>query len=146
MSDSSRRMRVTVTGASGLIGTKIVHALRVRGDDVTVLSRDPGRAARALGVPAEACQPAAAPAPAAALAGRDAIVHLAGERVDQRWTDGARRAIRASREAGTRNLVDARRGAEPRPDVLVTASAVGYYGPHGDEVVDETTPAGDDFL
>jgi uncharacterized protein (TIGR01777 family) len=139
-------MRVTVTGASGLIGTKIVHALRVRGDDVTVLSRDPERAARALGVPAEAWQPDAGPAPAAALAGRDAIVHLAGERVDQRWTDGARRAIRASREAGTRNLVDGLRDAEPRPAALVSSSAVGWYGPRGDEVVDESAPAGDGFL
>src|SRR3954447_4582268 len=146
MSDSARHMRVTVTGASGLIGTRLVRALRARGDDVTVLSRNPERAAGALGVRAEAWQPDAAAAPVAALAGRDAIVHLAGERVDQRWTDGARQAIRHSREVGTRNLVDGLRGAEPRPDVLVASAAVGYYGPRGDEVVDESTPAGDGFL
>jgi uncharacterized protein len=140
-------MRVTLTGASGLIGTKLVRALIARGDDVTVLSRDPARASQSLGVPAEAWQPTAGPAPAAALAGRDAIVHLAGERVDQRWSESARRAIRSSRETGTRNLVDGLRGAEPRPDVLVSSSAVGYYGPHGDEVVDESVPGGDgDFL
>jgi len=139
-------MRVTLTGASGLIGTRLVRALTTRGDDVTVLSRDPGRARRALGTAAEAWQPDAGPAPAAALAGRDAIVHLAGERVDQRWTDAAKQAIRASRETGTRNLVDGLRGAEPRPDVLVCSSAVGYYGARGDEVVDESAPAGDGFL
>jgi uncharacterized protein (TIGR01777 family) len=98
-------------------------------------------------VAAEAWQPTAGPAPVAALAGRDAIVHLAGERVDQRWSDSAREAIRVSRELGTRNLVDGLRGAEPRPDVLVCSSAVGYYGPHGDEVVDESTRGGGgDFL
>ena len=140
-------MRVTLTGASGLIGTNLVRALTARGDDVTVLSRDPERASATLGVAAEAWQPTAGPAPLAALAGRDAIVHLAGERVDQRWSDSARQAIRASRELGTRNLVDGLRGTEPRPDVLVSSSAVGYYGPHGDEVVDESTRGGDgDFL
>jgi uncharacterized protein (TIGR01777 family) len=139
-------MRVTLTGASGLIGTKLVRALTARGDDVTVLSRDPARTSAALSVAAEAWQPTEEPAPAAALRGRDAIVHLAGERVDQRWSESARRAIRASREAGTRNLVDGLRGAEPRPDVLVSSSAVGYYGPRGDEVVDEATGPGGDFL
>ena len=139
-------MRVTITGASGLIGTRVVRALTARGDDVTVLSRDPERAAGALGVNAEAWRPTDEPAPAVALAGRDAIVHLAGERVDQRWSDDAKEAIRASREAGTRNLVDGLRGAEPRPDVLVCSSAVGYYGAHGDEIVDESVPAGDGFL
>jgi uncharacterized protein (TIGR01777 family) len=146
MTDSGGGMRVTLTGASGLIGTKLVRALTVRGDDVTVLSRDPARAAQSLGVTAERWEPTEEPAPADALRGRDAIVHLAGERVDQRWTESAKRAIRASREAGTRNLVDGLRGAEPRPDVLVSSSAVGYYGPHGDEPVDESTGAGDDFL
>jgi uncharacterized protein (TIGR01777 family) len=146
MTNSGGGMRVTLTGASGLIGTKLVRALIARGDDVTVLSRDPARTSEALGVAAEAWQPTDEPAPAAALQGRDAIVHLAGERVDQRWSETARRAILASREAGTRNLVDGLRGAEPRPGVLVSSSAVGYYGPHGDEVLDESAGAGDDFL
>src|SRR4051794_18000196 len=146
MTHSEGGMRVTLTGASGLIGTKLVDALKARGDDVTVLSRDPARTSRALGVAAEAWQPTDGPAPVAALSGRDAIVHLAGERVDQRWSASAQRAIRASREIGTRNLVDGLRGAEPRPDVLVSSSAVGYYGAHGDEVVDESTPGGHDFL
>jgi uncharacterized protein len=144
--DHGDGMRVTLTGASGLIGSRLVKALRARGDDVTVLSRDPARATQTLGVPAERWEPLEGRAPAHAFAGRDAVVHLAGERVDQRWTDESRRAILASREAGTRNLVEGLHAAEPRPEVLVSASAVGYYGPRGDEVLDESAAPGDDFL
>ncbi|MEA2324834.1 MAG: uncharacterized protein QOD81_4684 [Solirubrobacteraceae bacterium] len=140
-------MRVTLTGASGLIGSKLVRALAARGDDVTVLSRDPGRAGRALGVRAEGWHPLDEPAPARALEGRDAVVHLAGENVAQRWSDSAKQAIRASREIGTRNLVAGLgAAARERPGALVSSSAVGFYGPHGDEIVDESAPAGDDFL
>lgn len=141
-------MRVTVTGATGLIGTKLVAALSGRGDEVTVLSRDPERARARLGgtVRAVAWDPAAGPAPTAALEGRDGVVHLAGEPVAQRWNDAVRARIRDSRATGTRNLVAGIAAAEPRPRVLVSASAVGYYGPHGDEPVDELTPAGSDFL
>ena len=139
-------MNVTVTGATGLIGTKLVAALEARGDTVTVLSRNPDRAQATLGVPAVGWDPAAGPAPAEALAGRDAVVHLAGEPVAQRWTKKAKEAIRSSREVGTRNLVAGLRAAEPRPHTLVSSSAVGYYGPHGDELVPESTPPGRDFL
>ena len=141
-------MRVTVTGATGLIGPRLVAALRERGDEVTVLTRDPGRAVAALGdVDAVAWpDPTAAPAPVEALAGRDAVVHLAGEPVAQRWNDAVKERIRASREAGTRNLVAAIEAASPRPRVLVSSSAVGYYGKRGDERVPESTPPGDDFL
>jgi uncharacterized protein (TIGR01777 family) len=140
-------MNVTITGATGLIGTGIVRALRARGDVVTVLTRDPDRARGALGdVEAHAWRPLEEPAPAAALSGRDAVVHLAGENVAQRWTDASRRAIRASREIGTRNLVAGLAAAEDRPGVLVSASGIDYYGPRGDEPVTEDTPPGDDFL
>jgi uncharacterized protein (TIGR01777 family) len=139
-------MKVTVTGATGLIGRGLVRALRARGDDVTALSRSPERAREELRVPVHAWRPLDEPAPAAALEGRDAVVHLAGENVAQRWTDASRRAIRDTRETGTRNLVAGLRAARPGPDVLVSASAVGYYGRHGDEVVDEATPPGQDFL
>ena len=140
-------MRVTVTGATGRIGTLLVRELLGRGDEVTVLSRDPDRARAALaGVGAVGWDPMSEPAPAAALAGRDGVVHLAGEDVAQRWSEDAKRRILASRERGTRNLVEGLRAAEPRPRVLVSSSAVGYYGPHGEERVDEDTPAGTDFL
>src|SRR5688500_5183346 len=100
-------MRVTITGATGLIGPRLVRALLDRGDEVTVLSRDPAKARAALpGVEAfEWADPTGEPAPADALSGRDGVIHLAGEPVAQRWSARARQAIRESREAGTRNLV-----------------------------------------
>src|SRR4051794_11458876 len=153
-------MRLTVTGATGLIGRKLVRALTVRDDDVTVLSRDPGRAGEALGVPAVAWDPLAGPAPAAALTGRDAVLHLAGEPVPaaagargggegvlplagepvaRRWTAAAKKAIHDSRQTGTRNLVAGLRAAgADAPRTLVSSSAVGYYGKHGDEEVPES--------
>ena len=133
-------MHITVTGASGLIGAKLVERLRARGDDVTTLSRNPSAPG------AVAWRPEDEPAPAAALNGRAAVVHLAGEEVAQRWSEDAKRRIRSSRELGTRNLVAGIEAADPRPRVLVSSSAVGYYGPHGDERLDEQTPAGSDFL
>jgi uncharacterized protein len=140
-------MRVTLTGATGLIGTRLVGALLASGDDVTVLSRDPDRAREALGaVDTHAWRAPDEPAPAAALAGRDGVVHLAGENVAQRWTGEARRRIHDSREKGTRNLLAGIAAAQPRPRVLVSASAVGYYGNGGDRVLTEDAPPGDDFL
>jgi uncharacterized protein len=118
-------MRVTITGASGLIGQRLAAALRERGDEVTEVTRD---------------------WPAEVLAGRDAVVHLAGEPIAQRWTAASRARIRGSRIAGTRRLVDALRAAEPRPQVLVCASGADYYAKNGDVPVDETGPVGDDFL
>jgi uncharacterized protein (TIGR01777 family) len=142
-------MRVTVTGASGLIGSALVAELRGRGDEVTVLSRNPSRAREALGVEVVGWDPLDEPAPAAALAGSDAVVHLAGENIAQRWSAKAKRAIRESRVTGTRNLLvgleaAAREGEGPR--TLVSGSAVGYYGPRGEEPLDEDSPAGNDFL
>jgi uncharacterized protein len=137
-------MRVTLTGATGLLGGKLIAALQERGDEVTVLTRDPAKAGH--GVEPVAWDPAAGPAPTAALEGRDAVIHLAGEKVDQRWSDGAKRRIHDSREQGTRNLVEGLRATSERPGVLVSSSAVGYYGPHGAEPVPEDTPPGDDFL
>lgn len=139
-------MNITVTGATGLIGTRLVAALRGRGDEVTVLSRRPERASAELGVEAHPWDPLAGPAPAVALSGRDGVVHLAGEPVAQRWNARAKEAIRVSRDLGTRNLVEGMRTSDPRPKVLVSSSAVGYYGGHGDERLDESAPAGSGFL
>lgn len=140
-------MNVTLTGATGLIGTKLVRALRDHGDTVTVLSRSPEKAQARLGVEAVAWDPLTGPAPVAALGGRDAVIHLAGEPVAQRWNDEVKRRILESREVGTRNLVAGLAAAgTDGPKALVSSSAVGYYGKHGDEPVPESTPAGDDFL
>jgi uncharacterized protein (TIGR01777 family) len=141
-------LKITLTGATGLIGPRLVRTLKQRGDEVTVLSRNAEKARDALGVQAVRWDPMAGPAPAGALSGRDAVVHLAGEPVAQRWTDDAKRAIRESRETGTRNLVAgiAALPAAERPRVLVSSSAVGYYGKRGDERVPESTPPGSDFL
>jgi uncharacterized protein (TIGR01777 family) len=138
--------RVAVTGATGRIGTRLVETLKDRGDDVCVLSRNPERASERLGVEAFAWEPKGDGAPSEALAGRDAVVHLAGEDVGQRWSEDVKTEIAASREKGTRNLVTGIFAATPRPPALIGASASGYYGPHGDEVIDETAPPGSDWL
>jgi uncharacterized protein len=142
-------VKVAVTGATGTIGREVVRALRGRGDEVTALSRSRERARSALGDVdvVEWAEPTAQPAPAEAFDGADGVVHLLGERIDQRWSEDAKRRIRESRELGTRNLVEGMRRAEARPAALVSQSAVGYYGPHGDEEVDESfPPATGDFL
>lgn len=144
-------MRVTVTGASGLIGGGLIATLRARDEEVTVLSRDPDRARSRLpaGVRTQRWEPLSEPAPAQALAERDAVVHLAGEPVAQRWSERAQQAIRDSRILGTRNLVAGLSALAPdaRPRVLVSSSAIGYYGTaHGAEPIDEEAPPGDDFL
>ncbi|HEX2702578.1 MAG TPA: TIGR01777 family oxidoreductase [Solirubrobacteraceae bacterium] len=138
-------MRVAVTGAGGLIGTRLVGALSARGDEVVTLSRSGGDGSVHW-------EPASEPAPAQALASVDAVVHLAGENIAQRWSAGARERIHTSRAAGTANLVAGIAGArgavgsDPRPRVLVCANAVGYYGNRGDELLSESSGPGDDWL
>jgi uncharacterized protein (TIGR01777 family) len=99
-------------------------------------------------VQAEHWNPQREPAPKTALAGTDAVVHLAGENIAQRWTSSAKQAIRESRVQSTRNLVQsiASLPEAERPAVLVSSSAIGYYGAHGDEPIDEEASAGSDFL
>ena len=138
---------VTITGATGLLGPRLVRELQGAGWEVTVLSRDPDRARTALpGVQAFAWDLNSEAAPVAALEGRDGVVHLAGEPVAQRWSERAKKAIRQSRVLGTEHLLEGLRGSEQRPGVLVSSSAIGYYGPHGAEPIDEEAPAGNDFL
>jgi len=138
-------MRVAVTGAGGLIGSRLVGALRARGDEVVTMSRSgDGGAVR--------WEPASEPAPAGALAAVDAVVHLAGENIAQRWSAGARERIRTSRTAGTANLVSGIASAresedtEAQPRILVSANAVGYYGNRGEELLSETSQPGEDWL
>jgi uncharacterized protein len=130
-------MRITVTGATGMIGRALVIELVDRGDEVTELSRSSNWR-----------EPKREPPPAELLAGRNAVVHLLGEQIAQRWSDEAKREIRDSRIRSTGNLVDAI-GELPeaeRPGVLISQSGAGWYGHRGDERLDESAPAGDDFL
>lgn len=150
-------MHVAVTGATGTIGRALVAALLARGDAVTALSRDAGRARAAL-APAdpgpgrlEAATwraPKDERPPDGALRGCDGVVNLLGEPLTRRWTDEGKREIRDSRVLATRSLVDALAELPPaeRPSVLVSQSAVGRYGSRGDEPVEESEPPGEDFL
>jgi uncharacterized protein (TIGR01777 family) len=144
-------MRVVVTGATGLIGRTLVSELRARGDRVVALSRDDQRARRQLGSEVEPvtwAEPLSTPAPESALAGADSVIHLLGEPIAQRWSDDVKRRIRDSRVLGTRNLVAGLREIPEakRPRVLVSQSAVGYYGSRGDERLTENASPGNDFL
>ena len=137
-------MKVAVTGATGVIGRAVVRELVERGDSVVALSRDPSKADLG-GVEVVAWpDPKGSPAPAEAFSGADGVIHLLGEPVAQRWSDAAKREIRDSRVLGTRNLVAGLRGSGV--SVLVSQSATGYYGPRGDEPVDESDGPGSDFL
>jgi uncharacterized protein (TIGR01777 family) len=141
-------MKVAITGATGLIGTRLVAALQARGDEVTVLARDPARAQSELSVRATEWDATAGAAPAQALSGVVGVLHLAGAPVAQRWSAGAKERIQASRLLGTANLVAGIRAADPRPTALVSASASGYYGDRGAELLPESASPGpdDDFL
>jgi uncharacterized protein (TIGR01777 family) len=133
-------MRVLITGATGLIGRAVADALLARGDEVVGLSRDPARARSTNPtVRWHAWDPAAERPPAEALASVDAVVNLIGENINQRLTDHAKRRISDSRVRATKNLVDGLLAATPSPPVLVSQSAVGYYGDHGEAIVDEST-------
>jgi uncharacterized protein len=139
-------MHVFVTGATGLVGRALCHALLGRGDVVTALSRAPD-AGRVLpiGTRVMAGDPATAGPWLDALAGCDACVHLAGEPVGEgRWTDEKKRRIADSRIRSTALLAGAIRARGPA--VLVSGSAVGFYGSRGDEVLDESAGPGEGFL
>ena len=135
-------MRVAVTGASGLVGSALVPFLRSRGHAVVQLVRRPPRGADEV-----RWDPAAGRADAAALEGVDAAVNLSGENLaDGRWTETRKVRLRASRLGPTRVLAEALARLTPRPKVLVSVSAVGYYGDRGDAWLTEAEPPGSDFL
>jgi uncharacterized protein (TIGR01777 family) len=139
-------VKVLVTGASGTIGAALCDALLARGDTAVGLTRDPKRArATNPSVVWHAWQPTLERPPAEAFEGVDGVVNLLGERIDQRWTEEAKRRIMESRRTGTRNLVAAIAGLKRKPGVLVNQSAVGFYGDRGEAIVDESAPFGEGF-
>jgi len=119
-------MNISISGASGFIGRHLMKSLAQAGHSLRALSRH-------------------AP-PAESLREADAIIHLAGEPVAQRWTAAAKQRILDSRVVGTRNLVEALAALPRRPEALICASAIGYYGSRGDEILTESSAPGSGFL
>lgn len=141
-------MKVFVAGGSGLVGGRLVAALKQRGDTVVVLSRKAASARDKLGdvtiVEGDPMQPGAWQD---AIADCTAVVNLVGEGIfNRRWNDEFKKLIRASRVDSTRNIVAALGKPGCQAKTLVNASAIGYYGPRGDEEINEKGPPGNDFL
>jgi uncharacterized protein (TIGR01777 family) len=139
-------MKTLVTGGTGMVGPRLLRML----DQPVILSRNPERAREKVGHLVGRIirwDPMAGPPPAEAFAGVEAVFHLAGESVAEgRWTAAQKARIRDSRVVGTRNLVQGIAQVSDRPRVLVSASAVGYYGDRGEEELTESASPGRDFL
>ncbi|MBT3342543.1 MAG: TIGR01777 family protein [Gemmatimonadetes bacterium] len=136
-------MRVLISGAGGLVGSALSDFLMTRTIELVRLSRSDTR----QGVSAVPWDPAAGHLPPDPIEGFDAVIHLAGEGIASgRWTAAKKKRIRDSRVQGTRLLAETLARCERRPDVLICASAIGYYGDRSDEVVDEESGPGQGFL
>ena len=136
-------MKIAVTGATGLIGAALCERLRQEGNDVLVITR---RENSSSPFPVVHWNPERGELDTRSLEGGDAVVHLAGETIAERWTREKKERIRTSRVAGTRFLVDGLKRLSKRPSVLIGSSAVGFYGNRGDEELDEGSPPGTGFL
>jgi uncharacterized protein (TIGR01777 family) len=132
---------VAITGSSGLIGSALVHSLTTGGYVVRHLVRRPARDESEV-----AWDPQRGTIDTRGLAGVDAVVNLAGEKIDQRWNDDVKERIRSSRVKGTTLLAATLASLDPKPRVLVSGSAIGIYGDRGDDMLDESSATGDDFL
>jgi uncharacterized protein len=147
-----RPKRILITGATGLIGKEVGKKLIEHGHQLSVVSRNPNRARMELPFPARVFKWSGESEefPQAALDEVDAVVHLAGESIaDGRWSEERKKRIRDSRVIGTQRLVDAiaiHSEAKNRIKVFVQGSAIGYYGSRGDEVLNESSTKGEDFL
>ena len=138
-------MTIVLTGASGSIGRRLLETLLAAGHTLRVLTRRPGLKLPP-GVALSLWEPERGAPPPDALRDAEAVVHLAGEPVAQRWTPEAKRRILESRVAGTRRLVEGLAQLRVRPATLICASAIGYYGARGDEILEETAAPGEGFL
>jgi uncharacterized protein len=138
-------MTIAITGASGFIGRRLMKALTSGNHTVRVLSRHAGTNLPP-GVQLYVWDALKGQPPEESLEGADAVVHLAGEPIAQRWNDEVKQKIRESRATGTRNLVQALSTLRQRPAVLVCGSAIGYYGSRGEEVLTESSAPGSGFM
>jgi len=138
-------MKIVITGASGLIGRRLMKSLAADGHALHVLSRHAGTNLPS-GVAISAWNPVKNEPPSEALDGAGAVIHLAGEPVAQRWNDEVKRRIRESRVASTENLLRAMSKMNDAPKALICASAIGYYGDRGDELLTEASAPGTGFL
>ncbi len=136
------RMRIAITGASGFIGSQLAAFLSTGGHQVVRIGRGPV----VPGTVDVTWNPDRGQLDPRALEGVDAVVHLAGASIGERWSTEHRAAIRTSRVEGTALLAHTLAQLQKRPRVLVSGSAIGFYGSHGDTVLDETSPAGSDYL
>ena len=146
-------MRAFVTGGTGLVGRRLVKQLRQRGDQAVILSRRAAHARELFGVGVEVVEgdPMRSGDWMDAVGDCDAVIHLAGENVfARRWSADFKKLLHDSRMLSTQHVVEALRRkpmrANGQPKVLVNASAIGFYGPRGDEELSEDSPPGSDFL
>lgn len=134
-------MRIVVSGASGLIGSALVPHLTARGHDVVRLVRRPAKQGEST------WNPARGEIDGSVIDGADAVIHLSGAGIgDKRWSNSYKREILDSRVKSTKLLASVIAGAAKRPSVFLSGSAIGIYGPRGDEPLHENAPEGNGFL
>ena len=145
-------MKIAITGATGLVGTRLVEKLHSQNNQIVVFTRNPAKAARTFpssvfpNLEIVQYTPQSSGDWQQKISGCDAVVNLAGEPIAERWTPQQKQAILESRQLGTRKIVEAIASAESKPQVLVSGSAIGYYGTSETAEFDETSPPGTDFL
>lgn len=144
-------MKVAITGATGFVGSRLVERLSTNGDQILVLTRNPAVAPQVFSTVPDleiiGYNPTESGDWQDAIARCDGVVNLAGEPIaEERWTPQRKQEILNSRKLVTQKIVEAIAKANPKPSVLVNASAIGYYGTSETATFDETSPAGNDFL
>jgi uncharacterized protein len=140
-------MKVAITGATGFVGSRLVKKLLARGDEVVILTRSSATVQKLAATTVVQYQPLASGEWQQSISGCDAVVNLAGEPIaEKRWTTEQKKIILDSRKIGTQKIVEAINQAQSKPQILINASAIGYYGISDTAKFDEASPAGHDFL